>query len=143
MVPGHVYSFTPGCFPQTSTMLAEPYIAPDDCCSGPCRIRAEGVRLVYWAPDDMPATNKTNSTISASSSPNTTLAPRVPEEPYTVVEDGFTFTSPSVYLIYSSISASQSCVARFDSSVLRGSTHHVKTAYAPYALSTANRGPSA
>ena len=143
MAKGYVYSFTPGCFPQTSTMLAEPYVAPDECCSGPCRIRAEGVRLVYWAPEDGPATNSTNTTIPANLTSNITLAPRVPEEPYTLVEDGFTFTSPSVYVIYSSISASQSCVARFDSSVLRGFTHYVTRAYAPEALSTANCGVSA
>lgn len=142
MDKGHVYSFTPGCFPQTSTMLAEPYVAPDDCCSGPCRIRAAGVRLVYWAPEDAPTTNSTNSTMASPPNAKITLAPRVPETPYTMVEDGFTFTSPSVYVIYSSISASQSCVARFDSSVQRGSTHYVTRAYAPDALSTANCGPS-
>jgi len=143
MAKGYVYSFTPGCFPQTSTLLAEPYVAPDECCSGPCRIRAEGVRLVYWAPDDVHTTNTTNTTLPTHTSSNITLAPRVPEKPYTLVEDGFTFTSPSVYVIYSSISASQSCVARFDSSVLRGSTHVVTRAYKPEALSTANCGPSA
>ena len=143
MASGYVYSFTPGCFPQTSTVLAEPYVAPDECCSGPCRIRAEGVRLVYWASDDMYVTNATNTTLASNPSSNITLAPKVSEEPYTLVEDGFTFTSPSVYVIYSSISASQSCVARFDSSVLRGSTHYVTRAYPPDALSTANCGPSA
>ncbi len=129
MAKGYVYSFTPGCFPQTSTLLAEPYVAPDECCSGPCRIRVEGVRLVYWAPDDAPTTNATNTTLPMNPSSNITLASRVPEAPYTLVEDGFTFTSPSVYVIYSSISASQSCVARFDSSVLRGSTHYVTRGY--------------
>jgi len=87
------------------------------------------VRLVYWAPDDAPTTNTANTTLPMNSSSNITVAPRVPEEPYTLVEDGFTFTSPSVYVIYSSISASQSCVARFDSSVLRGSTHYVTRGY--------------
>lgn len=143
MAKGRVYSFTPGCFPQTSTLLAEPYVAPDECCSGPCRIRAEGVRLVYWAPDDAHTTNTTNSTLPINQSSNITLEARVPEQPYTLVEDGFTFTSPSVYVIYSSISASQSCVARFDSSVLRGSTHYVTRAYDPSSLSSANCGTSA
>ncbi|KAG8528825.1 uncharacterized protein KY384_006514 [Bacidia gigantensis] len=60
---------------------------------GKCGIEAPGgVQLVYWAPD-----NVSNGSIRTNQS--------------TSVLDGFTFTSPSVYVVYSSLRATVTCGA--------------------------------
>ncbi|KAL8950862.1 MAG: hypothetical protein Q9222_003116 [Ikaeria aurantiellina] len=56
--------------------------------------------------------------------------------PATAVEDGFTFTSPSVYIVYSSISASASCIAMSQTYHTVGGTHVVTRAYEADALSS-------
>lgn len=65
-------------YPNASTMLPG---ASGSC--GKCGIEAPGgVQLVYWQPDAI----RNQSVVTAPAN-----------EPYTIVENGFTFTSPSVY----------------------------------------------
>ncbi len=65
-------------YPNASSSLPE---ASGSC--GKCGIEAPGgVQLVYWQPDANK--NQSGAMITAN-------------EPYTIVENGFTFTSPSVY----------------------------------------------
>ena len=68
-----------------------------DCNS--CIIEAPGgVSLIYWGPEDVNNTAPVNQT-----------SPSDEQEPYTLVEDGFTFTSPSVYVVYTSLQATYGC----------------------------------
>ena len=135
------------CSPLTVTQLSQAYKAvPSDCCNK-CVVRAGAVRLVYWPP---PATaNSTGGPYqNATATPvvsratgltyqNITAASVTPT--YGLVSDGFTFVSPSVYLIYTDVRASASCIARTASSIDIETTHRFVTrAYAPDALSSAN-----
>ncbi|KAL8737746.1 MAG: hypothetical protein Q9181_001374 [Wetmoreana brouardii] len=79
------------------------------------------VRIVYWAP----RTAAPNASYTAGN----VSAPLVKRGLATVVEDGFTFTSPSVYIIYSSIHASASCIAMTQTYHTVGGTHVVTRAY--------------
>ncbi|KAL9130398.1 MAG: hypothetical protein Q9217_001406 [Psora testacea] len=118
-----------GCSSVTVTQLSQNYTAPIDCCDK-CVVRGKAVHLVYWRPRS--AQNQTKP-----QNANITIAP--PEdEPRGVVSDGFTFISPSVYVIYTDIGATASCVARVASSIDIGTIHTLVTrAYAPDALKTA------
>ena len=122
-----------GCFPQTITELSQQYTAPADCCDK-CGIVGSGVRLLYWP-------NKTGTPASISGAAinhaNVT-APPVAAASSGIVSDGMTFVSPSVYVVYTSIHATASCVARVNSQIPLGPMHTLVTrAYAPQALSTA------
>ena len=83
----------------TTTELGAAYTPPAACCNE-CRILAEPVRLFYWPPDNLVASNITtgNTTVTNgttiqpmvnNATVNTKLAPRV-SAPYTMVSDGFT-----------------------------------------------------
>ena len=122
-----------GCNPQTVTELAKQYIAPVDCCDK-CGIVGSAVRLLYWP-------EQTGNLAAASGAPvkraNVT-APPVAAASSGYVSDGMTFVSPSVYIVYTDIKASASCVARVNSQTPLGPVHSLVTrAYAPQALSTA------
>ena len=119
-----------GCSFLTVTELAQSYTAPVDCCNK-CVVRGKSVRLVYWPIPDGVANNAKNNI-------TTRISKRGDAEVYGTVSDGFTFISPSVYVIYSDIAATASCVARVASSVPIGTVHAAVTrAYAPEALSSA------
>ena len=116
-----------GCVPQTVTELAQQYTAPADCCDK-CGIVGSAVRLLYWPP-------QTSSPASASGPPanyaNVT-APPVAAASSGFVSDGMTFVSPSVYVVYTDIKATASCVARVNSQIPLGPVHSLVTrAYAP------------
>ena len=119
-----------GCSFNTVTQLAQSYTAPVDCCNK-CVVRGKSVRLVYWPqPHGVVPSAKNNITAQISKRGNGEL--------YGTVSDGYTFISPSVYVIYSDIAATASCVARVASSVPIGTVHQAVTrAYAPEALSSA------
>ena len=83
----------------TTTELGAAYTPPAACCNE-CRILAEPVRLFYWPPDNLVASNATsgngtatNGTLAQASvnnaTSNTKLAPRFTKA-YTIVSDGFT-----------------------------------------------------
>ena len=83
----------------TTTELGAVYTPPAACCNE-CRILAEPVRLFYWPPDNLVASNATtgngtatNGTLAQApvnnATSNTKLAPRA-TAPYTMVSDGFT-----------------------------------------------------
>ena len=121
-----------GCSYNTVTELASPYVAPTECCNK-CYVVASAVQLVYWPPrsTNVPnATNPSNYSITAAS------AAPVAEESG-VVSNGFTFISPSIYVVYTGISAQASCVALLNSQTQVGPEYTVTRAYAPDALSTA------
>ncbi|KAK0507709.1 hypothetical protein JMJ35_009598 [Cladonia borealis] len=111
------YYYSPGCSPTTETLLATSWTAPDRCC-GYCDIDVPTVRIVFWAPPATVSSNfttkKTNYTLSTAS---------------TVVENGFTFTSPSVYVIYSGAIASASCVAMTETYHQVGGVHTTTMGY--------------
>lgn len=131
-----------GCSDNTITQLASAYTAPPDCCNK-CTIRADAVQLIYWPSSGGGAASGTPMTASmtASGPANATMtAPlqkrqAAPESG--LVSGGFTFISPSVYVVYTSISASASCVALTASFNQIGDIYTVTRAYAPEALSTA------
>lgn len=82
-----------GPFANTSKSLS-----PADGSCGKCGIEAPGgIRLVYWEPDSA-VTKGSNITLGQN-----------PGQAYTQVDNGFTYTSPSVYVIYSSLRATATC----------------------------------
>ncbi|KAF6220695.1 hypothetical protein HO133_003128 [Letharia lupina] len=128
---------TLGCSYNTITELATPYPAPTSCCDK-CEVAASAVQLVYWPPADAPSNSSSGTNTTGSSNWNVTAAPVQSAASYGIVENGFTFISPSVYVIYSSIQASASCVALFNSHIPIGSAYTAVTrAYDPNGLSTA------
>ncbi|KAI4159609.1 MAG: hypothetical protein LQ342_006447 [Letrouitia transgressa] len=88
------------------------------------------VRIIFWEA----RTTDTNASYTAGNF--TATRRQVPVS--TLIEDGFTFTSPSVYIAYSGIHASQSCVARIGEQTYNevGGTHDVTRAYAPESISS-------
>ena len=121
-----------GCSYNTYTELATPYVAPTDCCNK-CVVQASAVQLVYWPPEPTDAPNA-----SSPSNYSITAAPAVlGAKASGVVSNGFTFISPSVYVVYSGISAQASCVALLNSQTQVGPEYTVTRAYAPDALSSA------
>lgn len=126
-----------GCSYNTITELATPYPAPTSCCDK-CGVAASAVQLVYWPPADAPSNSSGATNTTGSGKWNVTAAPVQSAASYGVVENGFTFISPSVYVIYSSIQASASCVALFNSHIPIGSAYTAVTrAYEPNVLSSA------
>ena len=120
-----------GCIPQTITQLAQPYVAPTECCDK-CGVAGSAVRLLYW-----PAQTATPASAGALNYANITAPPQ-PAASSGFVSDGYTFVSPSVYVLYSSIGAAASCVARVNSHIPVGTVHATAIrAYAPQALQTA------
>lgn len=97
--PASSSSLDPASFSSlepASTLLPQ---APAGYC-GLCIIEAPGgIRLVYWEPDDV----GTQANVTAS-----------PNQPYTIVDNGFTYTSPSVYVIYSELQATVSATGACD-----------------------------
>ncbi|CAD6574518.1 MAG: hypothetical protein ASARMPREDX12_006808 [Alectoria sarmentosa] len=113
------------------------YPAPTSCCDK-CEVAASAVQVVFWPPADASSNSSVGSNITGSINWNVTAAPVQSAASYGLVEDGFTFISPSVYVIYSSIQASASCVALFNSHIPIGSAYTAVTrAYEPNVLSSA------
>ena len=121
-----------GCSYNTVTELATPYVAPTDCCNK-CDVRASAVQLVYWPPEPTDAPN----TSSPSNYSITATPAALGAQASGIVSNGFTFVSPSVYVVYSGISAQASCVALLNSQTQVGPEYTVTRAYAPDALSSA------
>lgn len=111
----------PSCYTWTTFTFPESIYPPPSCCDS-CTILASRVQVNYWAPE--------------TNSHQTTAATRTPETPYTLVSDGYTFTSPSVYVVYEDLSARADCTG-FYGSQLGNSISKVTVAYDPGALSTA------
>lgn len=124
-----------GCSMVTVTKLSQDYVAPSDCCNK-CEVNAESVQLVYWPEDHLDA-NNTNPGNSTRRIPGKAKK-RADGEVYGKVSDGFTFTYPSVYVLYKNVAATASCVANVGSYRPIGTViPDVTRAYAPEALSTA------
>ena len=111
----------PHCNTWTTVNFPESIYPPPSCCDT-CTILASRVQVNYWAPE-------TNSN-------RTTAATQTPETPYTLVSDGYTFTSPSVYVVYKDLSARADCTY-YAGGQLGDSISNVTIAYDPGALSTA------
>ncbi|CAF9934282.1 MAG: hypothetical protein ALECFALPRED_005905 [Alectoria fallacina] len=108
--------------PLTSALPACPsapssFHPPASCCNL-CSIQASQVTVNFWSPEATP----------------TTQAPS--ETPYTLVSDGFTFTSPSVYVMYKDIFAQGDCT-NYEEGQIGTSIRTATIAYDPAALSTA------
>ena len=83
-------------YPNASISSLSPLTRGGSCWK--CGIEAPGgIRLVYWQPDNA-AVGGSNVTLGQSDA-----------LPYTQVENGFTYTSPSVYVIYSSLRGTAAC----------------------------------
>ena len=83
------------CTVSMQTKVAEPYTMPKDCCDR-CRLFVERVHLLYFPPErSVNGTRPTNRTFHGA--------------PSGIISDGQTFTSPSVYIDYTSVSAITSC----------------------------------
>ncbi|KAM0794385.1 hypothetical protein BDR22DRAFT_977776 [Usnea florida] len=106
----------------TSLKLPLPasYSVPSDCCVK-CGVTAKDVRLLFW-PVETSAKNATSNWIAATSIP------------HGLISDGFTFTSPSVYVAYTGLAATSYCMEFGDISL--GTSYDTTIAYAPEALST-------
>ena len=100
-----------------------PAVAPgQDTCNLGCLIGASEVQILYWPV----TTGQTNLSITAAG----------PTTPYSYVSNGFTFTSPSVYVAYRGLMAS----AAYDpfGEPLGSASHDVTVGYPPNALSTSH-----
>ena len=108
--------------PLTSTLPACPSNPPSfkhtaSCCNS-CSIQPSQVTVNFWSPE-------------------ATLTTQAPSEtPYTLVSDGFTFTSPSVYVMYKDIFAQGDCT-NYEEGQIGNSISAATIAYDPAALSTA------
>ena len=100
-----------------------PAVAPgQDTCGMACLIGASEVQILYW-----PVTlGQANLSITAAG----------PTTPYSYISNGFTFTSPSVYVAYRGLMAS----AAYDpfGEPLGTASHDVTVGYPPNALSTSH-----
>ena len=120
-----------------TTFTDASYIPPDNCCIK-CWITANDVQIIYW-PVETSAPTRENATLassrwkanSTSESGTITAAP----SPYTLVQDEFTFTSPSVYVAYHGLQAYQVCPS-FGNTYPKGKTYNTTIAYMPDQLST-------
>ncbi len=103
--------------------VGPPAVVPgQDTCGMACLIGASEVQILYW-----PVTlGQANLSITAPS----------PTTPYSYVSNGFTFTSPSVYVAYRGLMAS----AAYDpfGEPLGTASHDVTVGYPPDALSTSH-----
>ena len=132
-VPGSTQPQT--CSLATITSVDTPFHAPKQCCDK-CDIRANEVQVIFWPDTGVPAIlgNRTNSTFIAS------LAVERISGDSTLVSDGHTFISPSVYINYKSLQASVSCVTTLmaaDAWTKTGRVYNTIRPYAPDALSSA------
>lgn len=102
--------------PLTSACPSNPpsFNPPQSCCNS-CSIQASQVTVNFWSPEATPA-------------------PSAP--PYTLVSAGFTYTSPSVYVVFKNLYAQGDCTSYEQGQI--GTTVSAATiAYDPAALSTA------
>ena len=100
-----------------------PAVAPgQDTCGMACLIGADAVQILYWPV----TTGQANLSITAAG----------PTTPYSYVSNGFTFTSPSVYVAYRGLMAS-AAYAPFGEP-LGTASHDVTVGYPPEALSTSH-----
>jgi len=99
--------------------FAQSRLPPPQCCAS-CSIQASRVQVRFWAPE----------TVSAAA---TTPAPKVQ---YTLVSDGYTYTSPSVYVVYSGLFAQADC-SLYAAGQIGNNISATTVAYAPENLSTA------
>ncbi len=100
-----------------------PAVAPgQDTCGMACLIGASEVQILYWPV----TTGQANLSITAAG----------PTTPYSYVSNGFTFTSPSVYVAYRGLMAS----AAYDpfGEPLGTASHDITVGYPPNALSTSH-----
>lgn len=103
---------------EVTYAFAQTRLPPPECCAT-CSIQASRVQVRYFAPE-------TGSVV-------TTPAPKVP---YTLVSDGYTYTSPSVYVVYSGLFAQADC-SLYAAGQIGNNISATIVAYAPDALSTA------
>lgn len=106
------------CYTYTTYNFPESVYPPVSCCDT-CTIQASRVQVNYWAPE----------TDSAATT-------QAPETPYTLVSDGFTFTSPSVYVVYKDLYALVDCTG-YNGRQIGNNISDTTIAYDPDALSTA------
>ncbi|KAK0516133.1 hypothetical protein JMJ35_000736 [Cladonia borealis] len=120
------YSFIGASAWVTTTTLPDPlptsYTVPEDCCVK-CGVTAKEVRLFYW-----PIETDTKNATSGSTTMTTKSAP------FGFISDGFTFTSPSIYVAYTGLRATSECIEFGTPQV--GQIHNTTIAYAPEELST-------
>ena len=103
--------------------VGPPAVVPgQDTCGMACLIGASEVQILYWPI----TTGQANLSITAAG----------PTTPYSYVSNGFTFTSPSVYVAYRGLKAS----AAYDpfGEPLGTASHDVTVGYPPEALSTSH-----
>lgn len=103
--------------------VGPPAIVPgQDTCGMACLIGASEVQILYWPI----TTGQANLSITAAG----------PTTPYSYVSNGFTFTSPSVYVAYRGLKAS----AAYNpfGEPLGSASHDVTVGYPPEALSTSH-----
>lgn len=114
------------------------FTPPRDCCVE-CIISAKDVQIIYWPIEIATAAGNSSATHNLSM----TAAP-TPTTPYTLVEDGMTFVSPSVYVAYRSLGAGNNCPAFGPGYFKAGDTYDTTIGYPPEALSTSMcNGPPA
>ena len=114
-----IYTNSSNCYTYTSYEYPKSFSPPTQCCDA-CSIQADQVSVRYWAPE-------TGRTLNAT---------RTARTPYTIVSDGYTYTSPSVYVIYSNLYAQAACTLYPEGHI--GPNISVATvAYDPDTLSTA------
>lgn len=120
-----------------STVLDPAFTPPTDCCVE-CLITAADVQILYW-PVETASPNNT----STANNLFVTAAPPV-ATPYSYVENGMTFVSPSVYVAYRSLGAAEYCPAFGPNYFGHGNATDITIGYAPDALSTSMcNGPPA
>ncbi len=120
-----------------STVTNPAYTPPTDCCVE-CLITAADVQILYW-----PVETVTPNNVSTANNLSITAAPPV-GTPYSYVEHGMTFISPSVYVAYRSLGAAENCPAFGPKYFGQGNATDVTIGYAPDALSTSMcNGPPA
>lgn len=112
-IPGLTF---PSCNTYTTYHFPKSVYPPASCCNT-CSIQASRVQVNYWAPE-------ANSTT------------QVPKIPYTLVSDGYTFTSPSVYVVYKDLYAQGDCTY-YEQGQIGNNISDATIAYDPEALSTA------
>ena len=112
-IPGLTF---PSCSTYTTFHFPKSVYPPASCCNA-CSIQVPRVQVNYWAPE-------ANSTTQA------------PKTPYTVVSDGYTFTSPSVYVVYKDLYAQGDCTY-YEQGQIGNNISDATIAYDPGALSTA------
>ena len=98
------------CHLRTIPALARPYTEPYDCCDR-CEIAGDNVRLLYWP----------NSGSKSSSTVGNRTGIAHAARPSGIVFDGYTFTSPSVYISYNKLRAWTSCAGAVQWDTIAGS----------------------